>query len=272
MFNHGAKISGLTLIKAKEVLKTKVKPLYRMILNLLYMESSVNERIKSMVSELGYKSKRAFAHKIGLSQTSFNDVVNGAEPKYSTLYKIMKAEPSINPGWLLTGQGEMLKSEKDDKDAPTRHLVPFYDDIVSIGGLNDVVANTDGTSPVSEWIDTGDWFTEATAAIRHYGDSMKEYPSGCILALREIQDRDSIVWGKNYVIETDEYRLTKRLHIRDDGMIVAYSTNEAKYADGQLIHQPVPIPGGSIRRLLLVLGCVVKEQSSGVVYTRKKQH
>ncbi|MDR2119395.1 MAG: hypothetical protein LBP64_00790 [Tannerella sp.] len=73
------------------------------------MENSVNERIKSMIKELGYKSKRAFAHKIGLSQTSFNDVVNGAEPKHSTLYKILKAEPSVNPGWLLTGEGEMLR-------------------------------------------------------------------------------------------------------------------------------------------------------------------
>ena len=73
------------------------------------MESNVNERINLLLNELGYKSKRAFASKIQMSQTSFNDIINGAEPKYSTLLKILKAEPSVSPDWLLTGEGDMFK-------------------------------------------------------------------------------------------------------------------------------------------------------------------
>ena len=42
--------------------------------------------------------------------------------------------------------------------------------------------------PAGEWIDAGDWFHEASAAIRHYGDSMIEYPSGCILVLKKVED------------------------------------------------------------------------------------
>lgn len=74
------------------------------------MESTINERIAFIISKLGYKSKRAFAEKIGIAQTSFNDILKGAEPKYSTLNKILIAEPLISPEWLITGEGEMLKS------------------------------------------------------------------------------------------------------------------------------------------------------------------
>jgi hypothetical protein len=80
------------------------------------MESSINERIKLLLKELNYKSNRAFALKIGISQTSFNDIIKGAEPKFSTLEKIIIAEPFINSEWLLTGKGEMLKHENFSVD------------------------------------------------------------------------------------------------------------------------------------------------------------
>ena len=73
------------------------------------MESTVNERISLLIKKFGYKSARAFSLKIGISQTSFNDILKGAEPKFSTLNKIITAEPLISAEWLLTGTGEMLK-------------------------------------------------------------------------------------------------------------------------------------------------------------------
>jgi hypothetical protein len=149
--------------------------------------------------------------------------------------------------------------------------IPLYD-VESIGGVNEISANMEGVTQPSEWIDAGDWFMEATSAIHHYGDSMIEYPPGCILALRDILDKQLIVWGKNYVIETDEYRITKRLQRGDaEGYIKAYSTNNETYPDGTLIHQPIDIYTKSIRSLSLVLGYVVKEQSSGKVYNIKNK-
>ena len=78
----------------------------------------------------------------------------------------------------------------------------------------------------SELIDAGDWFPEATAAIRHYGDSMIEYPSGSILALKRVEDNRLIIWGRNYSIETTEFRITKRLQDGGEDYILAYSSNE----------------------------------------------
>lgn len=181
---------------------------------------------------------------------------------------------NINPAWLLTGRGSMLKSEgmspmgEQEEVLPAKkNLIPFYDDVSTIGGLNDRVANTDPNSP-SEWIDAGDWFPEATAAIRHYGDSMVEYPSGSILALKRVNNPQLIMNGRNYVIETTEYRVTKQL--QDDGdHFMAYSTSRDTYPDGRQIHAPFSIPKSEIRYIYLVLGCVTKEYSNGAIQIRK---
>lgn len=76
------------------------------------MENTINERISEIISNMGYKSKRAFAEKIGVAQTSLNDILNGAEPKFSTLNKILIAEPLISAEWLMRGEGDMLKIDK----------------------------------------------------------------------------------------------------------------------------------------------------------------
>ncbi len=176
--------------------------------------------------------------------------------------------PEVNIDWLLTGNGEMLRSEESQK-AKDKNLIPFYDDVESIGGSN-IVANMNGITPSTEMVDAGDWFPNATAAIRHYNDSMAEYPSGCILALKEIKNANNIIWGRNYVIETDEIRVTKKLQTcpNDNNCIMAYSTNTETYADGHLIHEPFKINKQDIRRIFMVLGRIVKEYSSGPVYVQ----
>ena len=162
--------------------------------------------------------------------------------------------PEVNTSWLLTGEGEMLSKGK---------RIPLYDDDVTIGGVNGSMANVDDAARPTEWIDAGDWFPNATSAIHHYGDSMTEYPSGCILALKRVNNWSLLINGENYVIETDEFRITKQ--IQDDGdCIVAYSSNTETYPDGRLIHAPIRIPKESIRHLDLVLGCVIRKFSAPI--------
>ena len=143
-----------------------------------------------------------------------------------------------------------------------KNKIPLYDD-ATIGGNNEMAADVNGQARVTEWIDAGDWFPGATSAIYHYGDSMVEYPSGCILACKRVYDPSVLVNGEHYVIETDEFRITKE--VQDDGgdYILAYSSNRETYPDGHLIHSPIRIPKASIRHLDRVLGCVVKRVSNG---------
>lgn len=234
----------------------------------------VLKRLKEFI-DANNLSIAAFEKSIGMSNASFGkSLKNNGAIGSDKLENILIVYPDINPDWLLTGRGSMLKSEevvpRSDKEAilpAKKNLIPFYDDVSTIGGLNDHVANTDSNSP-TEWIDAGDWFPEATAAIRHYGDSMVEYPSGSILALKRVNNPQLIMNGRNYVVETSEYRVTKQL--QDDGdHFMAYSTNRDTYPDGRQIHAPFSVPKGEIRYIYLVLGCVTKEYSNGAIPIRK---
>lgn len=142
-------------------------------------------------------------------------------------------------------------------------LIPLYEDVASIGGLQQE-SNSQSNHTVT-YIHPGDWFPGATAAIRHYDDSMAEYPSGCILALKEVKDlEDGLIWGKIYVVEygLDWNRVTKRLQ-KNENKIMAYSTNNERHADNTLIHQPFELKG--LHRAFLVLGCVIKSHSSNII-------
>lgn len=178
--------------------------------------------------------------------------------------KYTQCFPELSPTWILKGEGQMLVV------SPERKKIPLFE-AETIGGNNELVADPDRPAVrVAEWIDAGDWFPGATAAIRHYGDSMIEYPSGSILALKRVEDQHLLINGQNYVIETSEYRITKQL--QDDGgdYIMAYSSNRETYPDGRQIHSPIRIPKSEIRHIDLVLGCVIKEYSNGPVQIIKK--
>lgn len=198
-------------------------------------------------------TQEAIAERLGVSQQYISRLLSGkaafGKKQAQRFYEIW----GIQPSWLLTGEGPMLSKKK----------IPLYNDDVTVGGTNEMTATVDDSARVTEWIDAGDWFPSATAAMHHYGESMVEYPSGCVLVLKRVNDSRLLLNGENYVIETDEFRITKR--ILDDGDdIIAYSTNQETYPDGRLIHAPIRIPKEAIRHMDLVLGCVIKKFGSPV--------
>lgn len=234
--------------------------------------------LAGILSELG-QNTREFSDNVGYSLTKLYDVQRG---KYKRLSEelvdlILEKYPRFNRIWLLTGEGNMLRSssESDKQEeaakelrTDTRRKIPLYSDVASIGGYNDQIADTETAASAVEWIDAGDWFPEATAAIRHYGDSMVEYPAGSILVLKRVQDTRLLINGRNYVIETTEFRITKQLQYDGGDYIWAYSSNPETYPDGRQIHSPIKIPLETVRHIDLVLGCVQKEYSNGAIPIR----
>ena len=239
--------------------------------------------------------QNAFEKKCGISNAYISNCKGTIGS--STIAKISHIYPELNIDWLISGKGNMLKHAPferseieaeetleaqiggndediiiyDIKNAPTKKkLIPLYDDVSTIGGNLPAGYSAKMTpdTQASEWIDPGSWFKSATHAIRHYEDSMAEYPSGCILALKIVEDKQLVVWGKNYVISTSEYRITKRVQRgKNDHYIRAYSSNIETYPDGQLIHEPIDIAWGDIVDIYLVLGCVIKSGNGTVVLT-----
>ncbi|MCH4828926.1 hypothetical protein [Flavobacterium columnare] len=224
---------------------------------------SVVKRIKEYIDFKGVTNQK-LEMQIGYSNGAFgSQLKNNKTIGSDKLENILIIYSDLNPEWLLTGNGEMLKGATNE-GMQKRNLIPLYEDVETIGGTQ-LTAGLDTTFNSSVKIDAGDWFNGATAAIRHYGDSMIEYESGCTLVIRELKDKNEIIWGRNYVVETDEMRITKKIANYNDEYIMCYSTNYDTYPDGTLIHQPIKIKKSNIRHLSRVLGCVNKEESTGKV-------
>ena len=69
--------------------------------------NSIGERIKSYRVRKGIKL-RDFAKLIGISQGGLSDIENDkTKPGANTLVSIVQ-KTDINPGWLLTGEGDMF--------------------------------------------------------------------------------------------------------------------------------------------------------------------
>lgn len=222
---------------------------------------SVKDRLKFFI---GFKklSIRAFESQCGLSFGFVGNMRNSMQPDKIT--RIAHQFPELNTGWLMTGEGEMLKSEtpkrETAKSKDERHKIPFYD-AETTGGFSDRVSASDTPVSFKGYIYAGDWWDgQETAAIRHVGDSMIEYPDGCILAVRQVRKRTLLVPGRNYVIETDEYRVTKRVQRGSTPDTLAlYSTNREKYDDGRLIYEPFEVELSEVRRIFAVLGYIVSQ-------------
>ena len=246
---------------------------------------SIIERIYQLID---YKKDSVYkiSNKIGVSNGYFSKTKakNGSVGS-DIIEKIVNYYTDVSVEWLLTGKGDMLKPRVEDIKNMTKeeqikalkqiasgeffkkpNIVPFYENVATIGGTQLSADLSPVTAPTS-YIDLGSMFPSANAAIRHFGESMREYPNGCILAIKKLNHLKSIIWGQNYVVETDEIRVTKKLQTcKDDkNCIMAYSTNLSTHPDGTPIHEPFPIAKEDIRNLFQVVGHVVQEQNSAPI-------
>lgn len=229
---------------------------------------SIAERLGIFINHLGI-STQEFEIQCKISGGTASRITSKSYPK--TFGRIATAYPQLNIDWLKTGKGAMLnstditdttKNPKDtyDKDSISKErLIPFYD-VETTGGYNGLVSSSEeGT--LTGYIQPGGWFDGyETAAIRHVGDSMTEYPNGCVLAVREVKEKRLLVPGRNYVIETREYRVTKRVqHGSRENTLMLYSSNTDKYEDGRLVHEPFEVNIEDVLHIYSVLGYIVNQ-------------
>lgn len=212
-------------------------------------------------------SQVAIAEALGVTKAYVNALISGRQNFGKRQAEIWSEKFGLNKAWLLTGEGEMtidadknseLKIVGSSKEAG--RLIPFYD-AETTGGYEGRVSSSTEEATLKGYIQAGGWFNgRETAAIRHVGDSMIEYPNGCVLAVREVTERRLLVPGQNYVIETTEYRITKRVQRGSSPDTIAlYSTNQEKYEDGRLIYEPFEISLEDVRRIFSVLGYIVNQ-------------
>lgn len=150
--------------------------------------------------------------------------------------------------------------------------IPFYDAIATAGMA--LYADQSPQIVSAETVNPGTWFRSATAAMRVYGDSMyPKYKSGCIIALKEIVDKEEIIYGEDYVVETSEQRVLKRVMKSEKGeeFVEMNSINPQTDARGRAIYAPKDFHLKKVRRIYKVLGQILYEAGGDSIVHREVQ-
>ena len=134
--------------------------------------------------------------------------------------KILNFYTDLNRVWLLTGEGEMIKNnlipqqyfggdtEKQKSGEPQMFIVPLMP-ISAKGGTLDEFSRSIMENDCEKVLSP---IKGADFAITVCGDSMSpDYPSGCHILIKKIEERAFIDWGKVFVLDTVNGTIIKKL-------------------------------------------------------------
>lgn len=221
-------------------------------------------RIKQFIDAKGI-SIASFERSIGMSNASFGkSYKNGGAIGSDKIENILSVYPDINPSWLLTGSGKMLKSEEiaetDNKKKKEKEIFPEanyeckgapYYNVDFIGGF-DLVLNDQSRNP-DYYINFPPYNKEGVVWCNITGHSMEpELNNGDFIAMKEMYSPiEYLPAGEIYGIITDDYRTIKRIRMSErEGFVRLIPTNKSpEYAEQE-------IPVDMIRKVYAVLGSI----------------
>ena len=180
------------------------------------MEDTIKARLTAYLRYKGI-NKSEFGRIIGVSNAYISSIRKSIQPDKAE--KIALSFPDLNIAWLMTGEGEMIKSNTgqdfDDKPQEDVHgtVVPLLPILAHGGKLTDFecsISRYECEKVVSP-IDGVD------LAITISGDSMApEYPSGSSVLIKKVNEKAFIEWGKVYVLDTCNGTIIKQLMPHDN--------------------------------------------------------
>jgi hypothetical protein len=79
----------------------------------IFMETTVNQRIKILIKELENGRQVDFSRKTDILTATLNKIIGprASEPGYGILNKILNTYSQVNPTWLIKGEGDMLLND-----------------------------------------------------------------------------------------------------------------------------------------------------------------
>ena len=182
-------------------------------------EKNFRQRAEELAAEMGWSIAR-LQTECGLSNAFFANV-SKITPK--TAQRIRQRIPNVNIDFLRTGKGSPL-IDKENTIVLSSMQVPLLPISAQGGYLNDFEAQVSEyecemiVSPIKE----------ANLAMVVTGDSMSpEFPNGCRVLLKKINDKAFIEWGHPYVLDTENGAVLKNIHPchEDDSYIICRSVN-----------------------------------------------
>lgn len=174
----------------------------------------------------------------------------------NTVEKILRVYTDLNREWLLTGEGEMLKSDAVAvKDTATGTGVPFYDIDVTCGITESF---TDVREEPQFRINYAP-LNDCDAAFPVYGDSMEpDFYAGDVVMVREIHNVDSMLWGEPYLIITnaacDNLRTIKNVYLSDDRRNFILRASNPRYNGDTIVARE------NVLKIFLIKGKICRRQ------------
>ena len=213
------------------------------------METTVKERLKEFIKHTGLSINK-FEQLCDLGKSYVGNMRVSMQP--DKVQKIVRKFPELNSGWLLTGEGEMLRSDGEHRDrvlSPAHATIPLIP-LEAFAGKSPVQYND---IPVENHYLVSE-FSSADFLIRIKGDSMTpKLNGGDIVACKKIHERLFLQWHRVYVVCTNSQGIMiKRIEKSDnEGCIRLVSDNPA--------YQPFDIPEEDISDIALVVGAITLE-------------
>ncbi len=179
-------------------------------------------------------------------------IANNSGINSTSIEKILHTYPEINPQWLLTGHGDMLKSDLKTvvTALPDTDGIPLVS-ITAIGGNG-------GSSFAVNLTDVKDYYKipkfstkKIDFMIEVEGSSMyPKYSSGDIVACTIIKEDSFIQWNKTHVIATmDQGIIIKRLKKGTTPESLCMISDNVSY-------DPFEVPKNEINGIALVVGVI----------------
>ena len=215
--------------------------------------SEINKRLVDILEYFFDGNVSEMARKTGVLQPTLNNIVANrkSKPSADNLTKIANSIESLNSEWLLTGEGEMLRTPTADTSVNTSQkalpLIPFEAIAGYLSTDNEGVMVEDCERYViPEFEQRG-----AEFIIRVSGSSMyPKYSNGDLLGCKKIKDILFFQWGKIYVLDTSQGTLVKRIYEHENDDFVKL------VSDNKDVYPPFVIPKSDIRSLSIVVGVV----------------
>ena len=210
----------------------------------------INKRLVSVLNYFFDGNVSEMARKTNVPQPTLNNIVANrlSKPSTENLSRIANSIELLNTGWLLTGEGEMLRTATDDSAADKQKALPLIPFEALAGYLstdNEGVRLEDCEQYVIPEFDR----RGAEFIIRVSGSSMyPKYSNGDLLGCKKIENILFFQWGKIYVLDTSQGALVKRVYEHENKDFVML------VSDNKDVYPPFPIPKSDIRSLSIVVG------------------
>lgn len=206
---------------------------------------NVIDRLIQFQQSAGVGGMNKFESYVGISNGYLSNMKKKEGAVSSdVMLKVLAKFPDLNLDWLITGEGDMLKSVAPSDNVPEVRTRPRIPATAAAGSLSGDVASV--TLRDCEQLPIINQFPAYDFTIIIKGDSMKpKYESGDEIACRRILNPSFIQWGKVHVLDTAQGIVVKKVY--DDGDSIKCVSINPEYP-------PFSVPKDEVYSLSLVVG------------------